>query len=209
MKTIALFLLFTINVSAIAAGKSCSKLESCVQLVSNITGEKYTYNNELKGAVKLTKNFKINKKNADDFISEILYLNGFARIKNGEDSWSIINARDIRYSPTPLFEYGKDEIPENNDYALVSIKLKNPYIVSEVSRNFRPFMSRYGRIIDIRDPGVIVINDTGSNIHRLISLIKIIDKAPTKDDIKKYEERERKRIERSESIKKAKEDEND
>ena len=67
-------------------------------------------------------------------------------------------------------------------------------------------MSRYGRIIDIRDPGVIVINDTGSNIHRLISLIKVIDKTPTKDEIKKYEERERKRLARKESNKDRKED---
>jgi type II secretory pathway component GspD/PulD (secretin) len=88
--------------------------------------------------------------------------------------------------PTNNYIYGKDKIPSNFDYIMVTVKLKNPHIASEVSRNFRPFMSRYGRIIDIKNPGIIIINDTGKNVHRLLSLIEILDKKPSKAELEAY-----------------------
>ena len=36
-------------------------------------------------------------------------------------------------------------------------------------------MSRYGRIIDIKQTNTIIVQDTGSNINRLVRLIKFID----------------------------------
>ena len=131
----------------------------------------------------MTTNLKITKANADDFISEVLSINGYTRIPSKDDQWTILSSRDVRYMPTPNYIYGKDKVPNNYDYAMVTIKLKNPHIGPEISRNFRPFMSRYGRIIDIKSSGVIIISDTGKNIHRLINLVNILDKKPSKKEI--------------------------
>jgi general secretion pathway protein D len=46
---------------------------------------------------------------------------------------------------------------------------------AEIARNFRPFMSRYGRIIDIKQTNTIIIADTGSNINRLAKMVKFLD----------------------------------
>jgi general secretion pathway protein D len=54
------------------------------------------------------------------------------------------------------------------------IALKN-VDAAEIARNFRPFMSRYGRIIDLKQTNTIIISDTGTNIHRLEKLIKFLD----------------------------------
>jgi general secretion pathway protein D len=143
---------------------------------------------DIKGSIKVSSNFSLNKDNADDFLSEVLSLNGYTRVPSKPDQWTVINSRDVRYMPTKNYVYGKDTIPSNFDYIMVTIKLKNPHIVSEISRNFRPFMSRYGRIIDIKRPGIIIISDTGKNVHRLINLISILDKKPTKKEIEKYED---------------------
>ena len=48
---------------------------------------------------------------------------------------------------------------------------------AEIARNFRPFMSRYGRIIDIKQTNTIIIADTGSNINRLAKMVKFLDVA--------------------------------
>lgn len=171
----------------------CSNLVQCVELASKLTNKKYIYPSDLKGTVRLSKNFKITKENVGDLISEHLYINGFTRIKSKPDQWTIVSARDVRYTSSGFLMYGKDKIPDNYDYQMVHIKLKNPYLAPELSRNFRPFMSRYGRIIDIRKTGTLIINDTGKNINRLLKLVETTDNPLTKDEKEKYEDLEEQR----------------
>lgn len=174
--------------SAFAEKNQCNDIQSCVEVVSKLTGKKYLMDKDVKGTIKLTKNFQITKDNADEFISYGLYMAGYTRLPYSDEEWSIINARDIRYHPAPAYEYGKDKIPKTFDYVTTTIKLKNPYIAPEISRNFRPFMSRYGRIIDLKDPGMLIINDTGQNVHRLINIVQQIDRKPSAKEVEKYEE---------------------
>ncbi|MBT4793268.1 MAG: hypothetical protein HON90_16975 [Halobacteriovoraceae bacterium] len=176
-----------------AKAKLCTNLDSCVQLVSKLTNKNYLSKKKLKGEVNLSSNFKITKLNANDFISETLSLHGYTRVPSTSGDWTIINARDVRYEPTPQYIYGKDVIPKNHDHAMATFKLINPKISREIARNFRPFMSRYGRIIDLKTPGIIIISDTGKNIHRLGKLVTLLDKKPTRDENKEYEKSEERR----------------
>lgn len=100
-----------------------------------------------------------------------LNVNGYTLVKSGE-FYKIVNARDIRYTPTKI--YTGNFTPDTDNYVMRIIPLKN-IDSSEVTRSFRPFMSRYGRIIDIQQTNTIIIQDTGSNINRLVRLIKFID----------------------------------
>ena len=188
MNTLFIILVLTLtSISTQAA--TCKQLKECISLVSSLTGNQYLYDKDVKGPINLTKNFKITKANADSFLSEALSLNGYTKIATTQKHWTIISARDVRYNPVPNLVYGKDTIPNNFDYVMVSIKLKNPHLTSELSRNFRPFMSRYGRIIDIKSTGTLIISDTGRNARRLIHLVEQMDKKPTKDEEKKYEKK--------------------
>jgi general secretion pathway protein D len=45
----------------------------------------------------------------------------------------------------------------------------------EVANSFRPFMSRYGRIIEIKQTNTVIVQETGTHINRLMKLIKFID----------------------------------
>lgn len=159
--------------------------------VSDLTGKSYILDKDIKGEVVVSDNFKLTKENADDFIAEALNIAGYTRIKSNSADFKVINSRDVRYSAVQLYDYGKDEIPNNHDYVMVSIKLKNKYMTSDISRNFRPFMSSYGRIIDITDTGTLIISDTGRNIHRLIDLVKKLDRKPTDEDKERFEKRRR------------------
>ena len=171
-----------------AKAAQCKDIRSCVELVSKMTGDKYILDKDVKGEVDVSKNFEVNEKNAELFLSEALYLSGYTRVPFDDKTWTIINSRDVRYHPMKNYIYGKDEIPQNYDHVSVVIKLKNPHIASEISRNFRPFMSRYGRIIDIKKPGIIIIADTAKNAHRLIDMVNLIDKEPTKEEIAAHKE---------------------
>lgn len=100
-----------------------------------------------------------------------LNINGYTLVKSGA-FYKIVNSRDIRYTPTKI--YTGNYTPNTENYAMRIIPLKN-INSSEVTRSFRPFMSRYGRIIEIKQTNTIIVQDTGENINRLVRLIKFID----------------------------------
>ncbi len=195
MKQIFLIsLLLTLATTTQAKSKkdTCITLESCVSLVSKITDKKYVYDEKLKGQVYTSKNFLINSKNADQFISNTLNHNGYTRIASNEADYRIISARDVRYNALPIYKANLDLIPNHSDYIMVSYKLKHGLRSTEITRSFRPFMSRYGRIIDVKSSGTIIMQDTATNIKRLLKLVKDLDVKPSSDEEdnrEKYNER--------------------
>lgn len=100
-----------------------------------------------------------------------LEINGFTLIKSGS-FYKIVQTRDIRYTPTKI--YTGNYTPDTDNYVMRILPLKN-IDSTEVTRSFRPFMTRFGRIIDIKQTNTIIVQDTGSNINRLVRLIKFID----------------------------------
>lgn len=194
-------ILFSINSQA----ASCKKLQQCVDTVAQMTNTHYITFEPLKGEVLLPKSFKIEKDTADDFLSEVLHANGYTRLKMAsKNSYKIVNARDVRYMANQrILISGKDQIPTNHDYMMVKIQLKNKYMTSEITRNFRPFMSRYGRIIDLKNSGTLLVNETGKNVHRLLQLLDGLDKAPSKEEIAQYKA-DKKRREQIQMIKASK-----
>jgi general secretion pathway protein D len=190
-------LITSFTLSAKSVQKSCSELKDCVDEVSKLTGVKYLYSGELKGKIVASDNLELSKENADSLFSSILNENGYTRLKQDENTYLIMSARDIRYHPTPIVKANNDNspsLPSNMDYYMMEYTLKDnrTNISSEITGALRPFMSRYGRIIDIRTTGTLVVQDTAKNLSRLYELIKKMDVAPTKDQVeakKKSEER--------------------
>ena len=134
-----------------------------------------------KSKVNLILNKKTNLQTFAKMFYTIIESHGFTAVPEGS-FLRIISTRDIRYTPTKLYE--SDEFPKTDEYIFVLHKLKNP-LAGEITRNMRPFMSRYGRIIDFNDAHSIAIQDRGSNINRLISLIDNLDNSKSLKRLKK------------------------
>ena len=106
----------------------------------------------------------------------------------------IINSRDVRYTPVPQFNSSKtnlSQIPNNHDYYQLTYTAKNPQLMTEFSRSVRPFLSRYGRIINSKFTDLIIIQDTGVNLKRLYRLAQKFDNPlddNLKDKFEKYED---------------------
>lgn len=187
MKLLIVLSLLTSSV-AMAKTQQCKDIKTCISLVSELTDIQYIIDKDVKGSFDMTKNYTITKENAEAFLSHALYMTGYTKVPTNKNEWTVINARDVRYVSTPTYNYPKEKVPETFDHVMVTIKLKNKYIVSDISRNFRPFMSRYGRIIDLKRPGIIIISDTGKNINRLLKMIELIDYKPSEDEIEALEQ---------------------
>jgi general secretion pathway protein D len=139
--------------------------------MQKLTGINLILDQKLKGKVSIMAPSAITVGDAWKAYLSALNMNGYTLVKSGT-FFKIVQVRDIRYTPTKI--YTGNYTPDTENYAMRIIPLKN-ISSTEVTRSFRPFMSRYGRIIDIKQTNTIIAQDTGSNINRLVRLIKFID----------------------------------
>ncbi|MEX1099364.1 MAG: type II secretion system secretin GspD [Bacteriovoracaceae bacterium] len=139
--------------------------------MQELTGINLILDKDVKGKVSIMAPSPITVGDAWKAYLAALNMAGYTLVKSGE-FYKVINARDVRYVPTAI--YTGAYTPDTEAHVMKILALKN-VDASEISRNFRPFMSRYGRIIDIKQTNTIIISDTGANINRLEKLIKFLD----------------------------------
>ncbi len=139
--------------------------------MQKLTGLNLILDKDIKGKISISTPSPITVGDAWKAYLEALSINGYSLVKSGA-YYTIVNNRDIRYSPTTM--YTGSYSPNTENYVMQIIPLK--YVASrEVANSFRPFMSRYGRIIEIKQTNTVIVQETGTHINRLMKLIKFID----------------------------------
>lgn len=139
--------------------------------MQEMTGINLIVDKDIKGKISISTQTPITIGDAWKAYLQALSINGYSLVKSGA-FYTIVNNRDIRYSPTKM--YTGNYTPDTESYVMQIIPLK--YVSSrEITNSFRPFMSRYGRILEIRQTNTIIIQETGTHINRLMKLIKSID----------------------------------
>jgi general secretion pathway protein D len=139
--------------------------------MQKLTGLNLILDKDIKGKISISTPSPITMGDAWKAYLEALSINGYSLVKTGA-YYTIVNNRDIRYSPTTM--YTGTYSPNTENYVMQIIPLK--YVASrEVANSFRPFMSRYGRIIEIKQTNTVIVQETGTHINRLMKLIKFID----------------------------------
>ncbi len=120
-------------------------------------------------------NFSISKelplKSFKEMFLTILSSKGYAVVKDKSFS-RVISSRDIRYGGGEF--YTSSDFPRDDRYVMVFHELRNP-LAHSIARNMRPFMSRYGRIINFNDGHSIVIHDRGDQIDKILGIMSKLD----------------------------------
>ncbi|EQC47790.1 type II secretion system protein D [Bacteriovorax sp. BSW11_IV] len=148
-----------------------TSLEDLTKHMQKLTGINLIMDKDLKGKVSISAPQPITVGDAWKAYLTALNMKGYTLVKSGA-FYKIVQTREIRYTPTNI--YTGEYTPDTENFAMKIIPIKN-ISASEVSRSFRPFMSRYGRIIEIKQTNTIIIQDSGTNINRLVRLIRFID----------------------------------
>lgn len=180
-----------------AQANDCSELTKCIETVSKLTGKKYLYDaKEIKGGLAASSNTQITAENADTLFTYILDLNGYARIPTAEkDTYLVISARDLRYHSFPSINVDANtppKIPQNYDYYMMTYKFTN-YLQGQprdAANSMRPFMSRYGRIIEVKTAGTVAIQENASTLFKAYEMLKAADREITKAELKAYKDQE-------------------
>lgn len=196
----ALMMILSNNIFA----NECQDLVKCVEVVSKLTGKKYFYDAQLRGDLKASSNFQLTAENADALFSSILNINGYTRVPTTEKgTYKIVASRDVRYETFPVLSADlktTPQIPATDDYFMLTYQFthyKNDQM-RETSNSLRPFMSRYGRVIEIINSGTLTIQETGTKLLQLLDAIRRNDRQLSKEEIALKKERE-KRNEKRES----------
>lgn len=177
-----------------AKNNNCSTLAECLQVSSKLTGNSYVYQNlDLKEPIKSVGAINWTKENADLMMGELLLIGEYARIKNAENSYTLIRAQNVRYQGGTSYKADKlsnDDLPPPNpaDYLELVYETKNGMIrASQIARNLRPFLSQHGRVIE-DNSGIVIVRDHAKNALQLLNLMRKMDVPVTKAEI---EERKR------------------
>lgn len=139
--------------------------------MQKLTGLNLILDKDIKGKISISSPTPITIGDAWKAYLQALSINGYSLVKSGA-FYTLVNNRDIRYSPTTM--YTGTYTPNTENYVMQIIPLKHVNS-REVANSFRPFMSRYGRIIEIKQTNTVIVQETGTHINRLMKLIKFID----------------------------------
>lgn len=145
---------------------------------------------------------RLTKEQVEAYVSKIMYLSDNAMIAEpGSPFVQVVEARDARYTVLPVISNEKD-IPENDNYIHYQFRLKH-VDPSDLARNMRPFLSRYGRILDHIHARTVHILDTGNNVRRMVAMSKILDVEEfkqSKKEIDQINEKHRKILKKEKSV---------
>ncbi len=139
--------------------------------MQKLTGINLILDKELKGKISIVAPVPITVGDAWKAYLAALNINNYSVVKSGA-FYKIVGTRDIRYTPTEI--YTGTYTPNTENYIMKIVPLKN-ISAAEIVKSFRQFTSRYGRLIEISQTNTLIIQDMGTNINRLMSLIKFID----------------------------------
>ncbi len=187
----------------VMASSDCAELGKCIEQVSKLTGKKYFFNgSKMQGGLKGSSNAELTAENADTLLTYILNMNDYARVPTAvKDTYMIVESADIRYQTLPSINVDAQTapvVPQNYDYYNMTYKFKNfsQGQMREVSNTLRPFMSKWGRIIEAKHTGTLVINETASKLVKAYEMMKASDREWTKEEIAAHKEEARRMEER-------------
>lgn len=177
-----LLLLFAMNASAAIRTENGKilpvtlveyPLKTLIREYAELMDVNITYSSKLfrDPKVHLVLNSPLTKEEFSQVFYNILSNQGFTPIEEKGILW-IHNSRDIRYLPAPIST--DMNFPTDSRFRTLVYKLKYP-VSNFVARNLRPYMSRYGRVIDFSDARTMIINDTSDNLKRLVKTIAFMD----------------------------------
>ncbi|MEO5667470.1 MAG: secretin N-terminal domain-containing protein, partial [Bdellovibrionota bacterium] len=165
-----------------AKSRDCVDIKSCLETVSQITGQKYLLREGVENKkVDFTSNQEITTENADLIITNVLMLNELARIPTGEpNSYYIQESKAALQAPIAIYEGSLDapaKLPRTFDIVTLKYKLKDEFNAADLQRYLTDYLPRNGRVSAIPNTGYLFITDTAMNVARIVEILKAVDQS--------------------------------
>lgn len=175
--------------------EQCPDIATCAKTVSDLLGQKYIFDSDVKGQIKATPNLDLTRDNAELLFSAALNMNGYTRVPlSSPRTFQIMRQRDARDAALPIVQADSQQppsLPDTWDLYTIKYKASNPDMVEHIARVTRHFMPGGARIIPLELSGTLMITDTAINLKKIYDIVKTNDVKPTPELKKKWQEQEK------------------
>jgi len=146
-------------------------IKDLVEAVAKMTGKNFILEPNVRGKISIVGPSKVTIQEAYYAFLTALEMNNLTIVPTGA-FLKITFSRNARKSPIPL--YTGDYSPSSSNYITRLFRLK--YInAASVRREFSDMTSSAGKMYAYTPTNTLIITDTGANIQRIISILKILD----------------------------------
>jgi len=147
-------------------------IEVFIKFISELTGENFVVDNQVKGKVTVISPRKISLKEAYKVFESVLEVHGYSAVKAGEVI-KIVSATDARTKSIETRLREEAGSPEDNVVThLIPLTYAN---ADEIKQLFAPLVSKSSVILSYPQTNMLIITDVYSNIIRLMEIIRAID----------------------------------
>jgi len=142
------------------------------KFVSEITKKNFIFDERVKGKITIIAPSKISVTEAFNLFTSVLELKGFTVIPSSVDAYKIVPSSEAKQRGIDI---SRDKKPVNDSYIARLITLKD--ISPEDALKFiQPMVSKDGYVSAFGPGNLLLVIDSGLNIEKILSTIKIIDR---------------------------------
>jgi general secretion pathway protein D len=144
-----------------------------VKFISDLTGINFVIDEDVKGKVTVVSPGKVNPREAYKVFESVLEVHGFAAVPSGKIT-KIVSLRSAgAKSIRTRLKQEAESIGDTVVTQLIPLRYADPVVIAKL---FAPMASEGSSVLPYPPTNTLFITDVGSNINRLLRIIKEIDK---------------------------------
>lgn len=146
-------------------------IKDVIKQISKATGKNFIIDDKIRGKVTIMSEKTMTKEEAYQAFLSALEVAGFTTVTGPGGIIKVVALADAKKSPIPIH---MDSTPYTDSYVTRLIQLKNISAL-EMSSAIKELISKNGNMFAYPATNTLIITDSGTNIDRLMKLIKELD----------------------------------
>lgn len=146
-------------------------IKDVIQQISKATGKNFIIDEKVRGKVTILSERMMTKEEAYQAFLSALEVAGYTTVTGPGGIIKVVSLKEAISSPIPIYV---DSTPETDSYVTRLISLQNISAL-EMSSVIKDLISKSGNMFAYPATNTLVITDSGTNIDRLMKIIKELD----------------------------------
>ncbi len=148
-----------------------SDIREIIKQIAKVTGKNFLIDPNIRGKVTIISEKKMTIEEAYQAFLSSLEVLGFTVVNAPGDLVKIIPMKDALQNPLPIY---KDDSPITDAFVTRLIQMRNISAL-EMSNAIKALVSKEGNLFAYPATNTLIITDSGTNIDRLLKIIKELD----------------------------------
>ena len=148
-----------------------TEIREIIKQIAKVTGKNFLIDPKIRGKVTIISEKKMTTEEAYQAFLSALEVLGFTVVTAPGDLIKIIAMKDALQNPLPIY---RDESPRTDAFITRLVQMRNISAL-DMSNAIKGLVSKEGNLFAYPATNTLIITDTGSNIDRLMQIMKELD----------------------------------